>query len=64
MHSTPAPVASPLPSALDEAARLAVLHGLCLLDSPPDPVFDTIAAMAARMLGTEIALVSLVDEHR
>ncbi|MCW2036896.1 EAL domain-containing protein [Xanthomonas campestris pv. raphani] len=64
MHPTPAPVASPLLPALDEAARLAVLHGLCLLDSPPDPVFDTIAAMAARMLGTEIALVSLVDEHR
>ncbi|APP73912.1 sensor domain-containing phosphodiesterase [Xanthomonas vesicatoria ATCC 35937] len=48
----------------DEATRLAVLRGLCLLDSPPDPVFETIAAMAARSLGAEIALVSLVDEHR
>lgn len=49
---------------VDESTRLAVLHGLCLLDSPPDPVFETIAAMAARNLGAEIALVSLVDEHR
>ncbi|MBG3850521.1 GAF domain-containing protein, partial [Xanthomonas hortorum pv. carotae] len=48
----------------DESTRLAVLRGLCLLDSPPDPMFETIAAMAARTLGAEIALVSLVDEHR
>lgn len=48
----------------DESTRLAVLRGLCLLDSPPDPMFETIAAMAARSLGAEIALVSLVDEHR
>lgn len=64
MTSLPASVESLLPPALDESTRLAVLRGLCLLDSPPDPVFDTVAAMAARSMGTEIALVSLVDEHR
>ncbi|WP_372390565.1 putative bifunctional diguanylate cyclase/phosphodiesterase [Xanthomonas sp. NCPPB 3582] len=63
MPSVPAPVSQPSPMS-EESTRLAVLRGLCLLDSPPDPVFDTIAAMAARALGTEIALVSLVDEHR
>lgn len=64
MPSLPPSVDSLLPPTLDESTRLAVLRGLCLLDSPPDPVFDTIAAMAARNLETEIALVSLVDEHR
>lgn len=64
MHSALAPVSSPPPPEVDESTRLAVLRGLCLLDSPPDPVFETIAAMAARNLGAEIALVSLVDEHR
>lgn len=64
MPSLPAPVASFLPPTLDESTRLEVLRGLCLLDSPPDPVFDTVAAMAARSLNAEIALVSLVDEHR
>ncbi|KAB7766482.1 putative bifunctional diguanylate cyclase/phosphodiesterase [Xanthomonas maliensis] len=64
VSAPPAPLA-PLPPVLDdEATRLTVLQGLCLLDTPPDPVFDTLAAMAARSLGAEIALVSLVDEHR
>ncbi|MBO9854589.1 putative bifunctional diguanylate cyclase/phosphodiesterase [Xanthomonas phaseoli] len=64
MPSLPAPVASLLPPTLDESTRLEVLRGLCLLDSPPDPVFDTVAAMAARSLDAEIAVVSLVDEYR
>ncbi|WP_127158891.1 putative bifunctional diguanylate cyclase/phosphodiesterase [Xanthomonas arboricola] len=64
MQSVLAPANSPLPPVVDESTRLSVLRGLCLLDSPPDPVFETIAAMAARNLGAEIALVSLVDEHR
>ncbi|MFC0155864.1 putative bifunctional diguanylate cyclase/phosphodiesterase [Xanthomonas dyei] len=63
MQSQPAPDTQTPPMS-DEATRLAVLRGLCLLDSPPDPVFETIAAMAASSLGAEIALVSLVDEHR
>lgn len=64
MPSLPASAESLLPPTLDESTRLEVLRGLCLLDSPPDPVFDTVAAMAARSLDAEIAVVSLVDEHR
>ncbi|WP_176341797.1 putative bifunctional diguanylate cyclase/phosphodiesterase [Xanthomonas hortorum] len=64
MQSTLASAESLLSPMADESTRLAVLRGLCLLDSPPDPMFETIAAMAARSLGAEIALVSLVDEHR
>lgn len=56
------PLSAPLP--LDEAARLTVLDELCLLDSPPDPTLDAVAALATRMMGTEIALISMVDVHR
>ena len=44
--------------------RLAELHRTQLLDSPPDPAYDRIAEIAARMLEAPVALVSLVDEDR
>ncbi len=49
---------------LDEAARLAALRGLNLLDTPGEAAFDSLARLAARLCGTPIALVSLVDEKR
>ncbi|WP_037492716.1 diguanylate cyclase domain-containing protein [Sphingomonas sp. PAMC 26605] len=53
------------PSAhLEEARRLAVLDGLDILDTPPEAEFDTIIACAQRLLGTKIALLSLVGEDR
>ncbi|MCX7228525.1 MAG: ATP-binding protein [Burkholderiales bacterium] len=52
----------PIPS--DEAERLAVLRGLGILDTPPDPALDELTRLAADVLGTPIALVSLVDEDR
>ncbi|MFC6838825.1 sensor domain-containing phosphodiesterase [Xanthomonas theicola] len=55
---------SPSPPRPDEATRLAVLSKLCLLDTPADRVFDLITGLAARSLGTPIALVSLIDEQR
>ncbi|CTP82440.1 sensor domain-containing phosphodiesterase [Xanthomonas graminis] len=51
----------PLP---DESTRLATLRELCLLDTPPDRVFDLITQLASRTLRTPIALVSLIDEQR
>ncbi|WP_290904158.1 PAS domain S-box protein [Aquabacterium sp.] len=54
-------VADPRP---DEARRIDALRALQLLDSPPEPVFDVITRMAARLLRTPIALISLVDSHR
>ncbi|WLA09979.1 sensor domain-containing phosphodiesterase [Xanthomonas translucens] len=56
------PSSPPLPP--DESKRLATLRQLCLLDTPPDRVFDLITQLASRTLRAPIALVSLVDEQR
>lgn len=49
---------------LSEAQRLSSLHGLGVLDSGPEEVFDTIVRMAARVCGTPIAALSLIDAER
>ena len=48
----------------DEAARLHALRDLSILDTPPDPRFDRIARLAKAACSTQMAVVSLVDEHR
>jgi PAS domain S-box-containing protein len=52
------------PTLPDEARRLAALRSLSVLDTPPDPTLDVITRLAADRFDTEIALISLVDEHR
>lgn len=55
------------PSALtdqEEAARLDALRRYAILDTPPDAAFDRITGIAARLFGTPISLISLVDEDR
>ena len=52
------------PVLLDETQRLAALRALAVLDTPPDPALDVITRLAADRFDTEIALISLVDEHR
>lgn len=47
-----------------EAARLASLKSYDVLDTEADDAFDGITALAARLCGTSIALVSLVDSDR
>lgn len=47
-----------------EAERLATLASLQILDTPPEREFDEIVALARDLLGTETALISLVDDHR
>lgn len=54
--------AAPLPA--DEDQRLARLRALGVLDTPPEPLFDALARLAAAIAGTPIALVSLVDAER
>ena len=49
---------------IEERERLAVLHRLNLLDTPPDPVLDELTELAALIFKTPIALVSLVDKSR
>jgi diguanylate cyclase len=48
----------------DEAERLARLRALTVLDSAPEPLFDSLARLAAQIAGTPIALVTLIDEKR
>ena len=57
-------MAIPAPLPADEPARLAALRELLVLDSNAEPIFDSIAKMAADLCGTPIALMSLVDEQR
>lgn len=52
------------PPLIDEPARLAALTASGVLDTPPDAEIDVITRLAADRFGTQIALVSLVDETR
>jgi len=55
----------PLPAEVEaEAARLAALQRYGVLDTPPDAAFDDLAALAAAISGSPIAMVSLVDSGR
>lgn len=58
----PIPLATPIPA--NEAERLAALHRYQILDTPPEPAFDRITSLAARLFNAPIALVSLLDESR
>ncbi len=47
-----------------EAARVASLRRLQILDTPRQECFDRVTALTAKMFGSSIALISLVDESR
>ncbi len=47
-----------------EARRLATLRSYDILDTPREADFEDLAALAAQICGTPIALISLVDERR
>jgi|GEM_PF-117528 len=49
---------------MPELERLAALHALRILDTAPEPAFDQITALAARLFATPIALVTLIDDRR
>jgi signal transduction histidine kinase len=48
----------------DERERLAALRDLHVMDTPPEDDFDQIVALASRICGTSMSLVSLIDEDR
>jgi PAS domain S-box-containing protein len=48
----------------DEAASLAALHALNVLDGPPHVEFDALTQAAALVCGVPISLVSLIDADR
>ena len=49
---------------LSDPARLAALAATGLMDSDVEPVFDRSVRIASRLLGTPVALLSLVDDDR
>lgn len=55
---------NPCDNVVQDAVRLRALKSTELLDSPPDPRFDRLTRLAARLLHTPVALVSLVDHDR
>ena len=48
----------------DEPDRLRALHGLGLLDTPPEERFDRFTRLARRIFDVPMALVTLVDAER
>lgn len=52
------------PLAQDEVERIAELHSFAIMDTPPEPRFDAIVALAAEVCGTPYALISLLDDQR
>jgi phosphoserine phosphatase RsbU/P len=51
-------------STADEQQRLAAVRRYQILDSAPDGAFDKIASLAARIFGTPMATVAIVDGDR
>ncbi|MBB3228595.1 diguanylate cyclase (GGDEF)-like protein/PAS domain S-box-containing protein [Luteibacter sp. Sphag1AF] len=47
-----------------ESARLSRLRELKVLDTAPEPIFDALVRAASLVVGTPIALVSLIDADR
>ncbi len=54
----------PPPIPMDETARLEDLRTTGILDTPPEPFFDSIPPMAARAFRVENAGLSFVDRRR
>jgi hypothetical protein len=53
---------APIPP--DEPERMKALHDYGVLDTPPEPVYDDIAHVAAGVCDTPIALIALIDGTR
>src|SRR4051794_18995868 len=51
-------------ASFDESLRIAAVRRFEILDTPPDGIFDRLAAIAARTFGVPIGIVSIVDTDR
>lgn len=49
---------------LTDPVRLAKIHDLELVDTPAEEVFDRLTRLAARLIPSPIALISIVDNER
>lgn len=48
----------------EEAARLAALHSLHILDTPSQECFDRITGHCVQLFGCAVSLITLIDEDR
>ena len=48
----------------NEVGRLAALQALAILDTPPEPVYDDVVALASAICRTPIAIINFVDGDR
>ena len=62
MATSPSPRNFPVPP--DEIERLRSLYRYRILDTEPEAAFDRITALASRILGMPISLISLLDPER
>lgn len=51
-------------AAVADPKRLAALRWLGIIDTPPDPQFDQLTRLAAKVLNVPVSAISLVDAHR
>ncbi|MDQ7813817.1 MAG: GAF domain-containing protein, partial [Brevundimonas sp.] len=58
------PLSAPAGAPENEPERLAALHALRVLDTPPEPRFDRLTRLAAALFDVPTALVSLIDAER
>jgi class 3 adenylate cyclase len=47
-----------------EGARLRSLQSTCILDTPPEPAFDDLSALAADICGCPASYISFIDDTR
>ena len=55
---------TPAPRPPDEAARLKALHSLSILDTPAEPSYDDLIALASFICGVPISFIGLMDHDR
>jgi two-component sensor histidine kinase len=56
--------AAAVPRVTDESLRLAAVKRYEILDSPPEPDFDRVAALAADLFDAPVAIIGFVDHDR
>lgn len=54
----------PVPIPANEAERLASLHRMQILSTPGEAAFDKITYVARHVFKTQMALISIIDEHK